>query len=368
MLYLIGVGVDEFNSIGLGSLEILKHIDLVYIERFTGFLSEDFVNKINDYINNNSKSQKKVEIKIIKRWFIEDGREILENSLNQNICILIYGDPLLATTYNELLVRARKKSIEYKIIHSSSGISSLVGESGLHPYKFGKMVTMMSDPMSSITVYDTIYNNLCLGLHTLILAEYNNDDGKINFDSNNTNPFFLSPRRVIELLLEREDELKLLNLSKESFIIIASRIGQSNSKVISGKISSILDLNFESGPHSVMIPGSLHFTEVDAIKNLTVSIDEPIDNSISVERLSVKMLKKYIPNAKLALTNLIDLMDKEDGLLRNEYSTVIDNAENYLFDAEVFYKQGKFELAILSIGYAEGLIDSIRYQKGMNPW
>jgi diphthine synthase len=30
--------------------------------------------------------------------------------------------------------------------------------------------------------------------------------------------------------------------------------------------------------------------------------------------------------------------------------------------------QGKLELAVLSIGYAEGLIDASRYQKGINPW
>ena len=50
------------------------------------------------------------------------------------------------------------------------------------------------------------------------------------------------------------------------------------------------------------------------------------------------------------------------------YAPVIENAENYLLDAQNFYNQGKLELAILSIGYAEGLIDSIRFQKNMNPW
>jgi len=108
---------------------------------------------------------------------------------------LIYGDPLIATTYNELLARAIKQSVHYKVIHSSSGISSLIGESGLHYYKFGKMVTMMSDPLSSITVYDTIYNNICLGLHTLILTEYNNDELPKSSKLNNNIPFFLPPKK-----------------------------------------------------------------------------------------------------------------------------------------------------------------------------
>ncbi len=36
-------------------------------------------------------------------------------------------------------------------------------------------------------------------------------------------------------------------------------------------------------------------------------------------------------------------------------------------DAERFLRQGKQELAVLSIGYAEGLIDALRFQKGLNP-
>ncbi|MCD6038300.1 MAG: putative diphthine synthase, partial [Nitrososphaeraceae archaeon] len=33
-----------------------------------------------------------------------------------------------------------------------------------------------------------------------------------------------------------------------------------------------------------------------------------------------------------------------------------------------FLRQGKHELAVLSIGYAEGLIDALRFQKGIDPW
>jgi diphthine synthase len=84
--------------------------------------------------------------------------------------------------------------------------------------------------------------------------------------------------------------------------------------------------------------------------------------------MSKRMLKKYIPNVKKALSNLRDILQTGKKIIESEYIIVFENAENYLFDAENFYRQGQFELAILSIGYAEGLIDSIRYQKGMNPW
>jgi diphthine synthase len=370
MLYLIGVGINEYDSLSIGSIDILKHSDIVYLDRFTGFLSEEFALKLKNILNltDNSNHGNRAEVKFVERWFIEDGREILDNSLEKNVCVLIYGDPLIATTYNELIVRAIKQSVNYKVIHSSSGISSLIGESGLHYYKFGKIVTMMSDPMSSITVYDTIYNNICLGLHTLILTEYNNDEHPKSSKLNNNAPFFLHPKKVFDLLLEREKDLKLINLSENSFAIIASQIGSENSKLICGRIKSLLNLQIDNGFNSIIIPGNLHFTEIDCLKNLTIMIDEPIDNPTIVDKLSDRMLKRYIPNAKKALDNLIALIRSEKSISEKEYSVVLENAENYLFDAEHFYRQGKMELAILSVGYAEGLIDSLRFQKGMNPW
>jgi diphthine synthase len=350
-------------------MEILRSSDIIYVERFTGFISDEFVDSLSYKLQNSSESKSRIEFKIkfIKRWFIEDGREILEHARKSNVCVLVYGDPLIATTYNELLVRARKLSIEFKVIHSSSGILSLMGESGLQPYKFGKMVTMMDDPMSSITVYNTIYENMCLGLHTLILTEYNNDDGRGNFESN-SDPFFLSPSRVIELLLEREKEMKLLNFSVETYGLIASKIGCKNSTFNSGKIKSLLGLEYRGGPNSVIIPGRLHFTEVDSIKYLTTVFDEPTDNTRHVFRLAHRMLDKYIPNTKGAVDNMYKLIRTRSSGLSKDYTPVIENAENYLIDAQNFYNQGKLELAILSIGYAEGLIDSIRFQKNMNPW
>jgi diphthine synthase len=369
LLYLIGVGINDYNSLSVGSIDILKDCKWIYIDSFTGFLSDNFIKNIMSLLGFNDAhlAENEIQIQFAKRWLIEDGREIINQASKENVCILIYGDPLIATTYSELLVRANKQSIPYKVIHSSSGISSLIGESGLHYYKFGKMVTMMSDSMSSITVYNTVYNNMCLGLHTLILTEYNNDYSAHSGEIGNR-PFFLPPKNVFEFLLEREHDLKLLNLSEDSFAIVALNIGTDCSKIICGKIKSLLNYKFDYGFSSVIIPSSLHFTEIDCIRNLTILLDDPDDNSLNIDTISKRMLKKYIPNAKKALSNLMNMVENKDQVIKREYAIVFENAENYLFDAENFYRQGQFELAILSVGYAEGLMDSIRYQRNMNPW
>ena len=75
------------------------------------------------------------------------------------------------------------------------------------------------------------------------------------------------------------------------------------------------------------------------------------------------MLSKYIPKARKALEQVV-IMFKDDKSLKS----VIENAQLYIDDAEKFQKEGKEELAILSIGYAEGLMDALRLSKGIDPW
>ena len=77
MLFVIGIGINEFESLPLGSIEILRSSDIVYVERFTGFISDEFVQKLSDTLQKKSAPESgiDIEIKFIKRWFIEDGRE-----------------------------------------------------------------------------------------------------------------------------------------------------------------------------------------------------------------------------------------------------------------------------------------------------
>jgi diphthine synthase len=44
-----------------------------------------------------------------------------------------------------------------------------------------------------------------------------------------------------------------------------------------------------------------------------------------------------------------------------QYEHVLENAELYMKDAETFLANGEDEMAMLSIGYAEGLLDSLSF-------
>lgn len=352
MLWFVGLGISGYQGISVEAIEILKSCDTVYIEQFTSALHDTSTVSLRSLLGSKARP--------VQRWFVEDGREILEEAKSRQIALVTYGDPLVATTHNELRTRAAKDSIKTDVLHSASGIYSTIGEVGLHVYKFGRMVTIMSDPQSAISVYNTIYDNLLLASHTLILTEYRFDGSE---------PFFLDPRVVLKMLVDVEQDQKHMVFSTDTFAIVASRIGEDNQKIISGKVNSLMDIDFGTGPHSIVIPGSLHFTESDAICLLTQNLDPPSDNSRSITRVSEQMVARYAPKAKQAVRQMREFLrlEKETAGSKGMFE-VLDNAEYYISDAERFLNQGKSELAVLSIGYAEGLVDALRFQKGTNPW
>ena len=343
MLWFVGLGISGISELSDNTISVIKNADTVYLESFTSPISETEKEQLANMCDG--------EFKIAKRWLVEDGNEILENAKNREVVLISYGDPYIATTHLELKTRAVTDKIETKTIHSSSIVSSLIGEIGLQYYKVGKILTIMNDPKSMITPYNTISNNLLSKMHSVILLEYNEDKS-----------FFLAPQDALSLLLDAEKIQNRKIISLDTFAIIASRIGKSDQSITSGKISNLIKKEFGNPPHTIIIPGSLHFTESNAVKIVTDCIDEPFDNSANVKDISEQMIEKYVPMVREALE---EIKPHYENL--KEYEDVLINAKLYIDDAENFLKEGKKEYAVLSIGYADGLVDALRIAKGLDP-
>ena len=343
MLWFIGLGISGISELSDNTISIIKNADTVYLESFTSPISETEKEQLANMCDG--------EFKIAKRWLVEDGNEILENAKKREVVLISYGDPYIATTHLELKTRAVTDKIETKTIHSSSIVSSVIGEIGLQYYKVGKILTIMNDPKSMITPYNTISNNLLSKMHSVILLEYNEDKS-----------FFLAPQDALSLLLDAEKIQNRKIISLDTFAIIASRIGKSAQSITSGKISNLIKKEFGNPPHTIIIPGSLHFTESNAVKIVTDCIDEPFDNSANVKDVSEQMIEKYVPMVREALE---EIKPHYENL--KEYEDVLINAKLYIDDAENFLKEGKKEYAVLSIGYADGLVDALRIAKGLDP-
>ena len=343
MLWFVGLGISGFKSIPIEALDVLSKADIVYLEQFTSPIGKSDLTKI--------KNATKGEFKLAKRWLVEDGSEILKNAKKKKVVLLAYGDPYIATTHIELRTRAIEDKIKTYSIHASSSLTSMIGECGLHFYKVGRIATVMSEMKSLTTPYYVIYKNIIEGNHTILLLEYNQDKD-----------FFLDPKDALNGLLETEKGQIRNVISSSTYVIVASRIGFKDQKIISGKISSLKKIDFGKPPHTVIIPGRLHFTESDALKLFGQCIDEPFDNTEKTKKISIQMMKKYVPMVREALEEVEPLYKDQ-----KEFQGILENAELYVKDAEKFLEDGQDEVAILSIGYADGLVDALRLAKGLDP-
>ncbi len=328
-------------------MNILHNADIVYLEQFTSPAGESDLKEAAQITGSETRLVQ------AKRWQVEDGKQILSDAQTKAVVLLSYGDPYVATTHIELRTRAIQQGIQTRTIHGSSSITSVVGECGLHHYKMGRMATIMDERSSLTTPYYTIYRNVIEGSHTMLLLEYNQDKD-----------FFLDPRNAFEMLLETEKGQKRRVVVPSTFAIVASRIGLENKTIVSGSIKSLLERasGFGEPPHTIIIPGSLHFTESDALKALGTCIDGPSDNHDMTIKIPAQMLQKYVPMVRDAIVEVAPHCADQ-----NDLKYILENAELYVRDAERFLQDGQDEVAVLSIGYADGLVDALRLAKGLDP-
>jgi len=235
VFYLIGLGLN-LKSISVKALEAVKKCNLVYLENYT----VDFPYSMGE-----------IE-KVIEKKIKELGREKVENeefidsAKKQDIALLVYGNPLSATTHISLVLRAKKKNIPYKIIHSES-ILTAIAETGLQLYKFGKTASMPAwkESYKSNSFIEVIKENLKIKAHTLLLVDIG-----------------LSSENALEQF-EQVCKKRNMNLGK---IIICSQIGV-DSKIYYDTLEKLKKKKIKM-PFCMIIPSEMHFLEKEALEAL----------------------------------------------------------------------------------------------------
>lgn len=338
MLWFVGLGVSGFGHVSPAALDVMRRADAVYLEQFTSPVPDSDVEAIRRAAGG---------LRLAKRWQVEDGSEILGAAKDGEAALLSYGDPYIATTHIELRTRAAEQGIETGTIHAASALTAIVGECGLHFYKVGRVATVMGGE-SLATPYRAVCENMSAGCHTVLLLEYDQDGGS-----------FLRPGDALAGLLAAEEGEKRGAVLPSTYCIVASRVGSADQDIVSGRISSLAGGDYGPPPHTVIVPGPLHFTEGDALA-AGRCLDAPEGNAL--EGVPARMIAKYVPMVREALREVAPLYSG-----RKEYEAVLENAELYIRDAEKFLEEGRGEVAVLSIGYADGLVDALRMAGGMEP-
>jgi diphthine synthase len=237
MLYIIGLGLNE-KGISLEGLEALKKCKKIYLENYT----VDFPYSLDELI-------KIVKEKIIPagRSFIEDMKILLSEAKNENIGVLVYGNPLTATTHISLIVEAKRQEVKYEIIYGAS-IFDAIAETGLQVYKFGKITSMPKwgqsyEPTSFMRI---VKDNQKISAHSLILIDIG-----LNIE---------------DAIRELEESAKKEKV-KVGKIILCSRLGTKESRIIYREIDGLKHTKVEK-PYCIIIPSKLHFVEEEALERM----------------------------------------------------------------------------------------------------
>jgi hypothetical protein len=249
-----------------------------------------------------------------------------------------------------LRLRALQLGIKVKVFYSSGVLNVVFGETGLHPYKLGRVITLVrSTPAALGSVYSAAKETLGLGLHVLLLLEYSHDEG-----------FDLKPSEGLKMLREVESSYRLGVFPDDRLIIVASRLGWSSQSVVAGRLGDLREKDFGPPPHSILVPGSLHYTESEALAALTGSDLAALSSCmVALVPPSRTIVERTVAKTVAALKVARELAAQPS---MPDLSSVFENVEAYLSDANRFLLDGKPELALVEAGYAEGLLDALRLQ------
>lgn len=251
MLVLIGLGLWDEKDISLRGLEEAKQCDVLYLETYTSRLFGTSTAALSKLIGK--------EIQEAPRSFVESG-EILTYAKRNRVGLLVGGDPLIATTHTDLLLRCRDENVNVHVVHNTS-IYSAIADTGLQMYKFGRAATVAfwRENFEPTSFYETIADNRKRGLHTMLFLDIDREHNR-----------YMSAQEAIQLLLRIEKQEKLGAFTEETPIVVGCRLGSPEQLIAFGTAGELAGREFGEPLHILIVPGKLHEMEekfLSAFKN-----------------------------------------------------------------------------------------------------
>jgi len=264
-LTFIGLGLYDEKDISIKGLEEIKNCSKIYAEFYTAKLVGTKINKIEKKIG-------KV-IDILSRKETENGDKILKSATDKNIAFLTCGDSMTATTHVNLRLRAIDMGIKTKIVHGSSIVTAVPGLLGLQNYKFGRTTTLAFPEKDYFPTspYNVIKENKERGLHTLVLLDIQADKER-----------YMTANEGMMLLLEMEKKLKKQIITEDTIVCIVACAGSSSPILMAERMGILKYKKFGPPLHTLVIPGKLHFMEIEALEKLA---DLPVEIGKKLQKL-----------------------------------------------------------------------------------
>jgi diphthine synthase len=329
-LSLISIGLTDEKDISLRALEEARDCDRLYAELYTMKLATTLaaLTQITEK-----------PISYLRRGDLEEHADkIIEEARTKSVGVLVGGDCLSATTHISLVIDATVKGVKVNIIHGSS-IFSAIAETGLSLYKFGRTTTIPFEDKGPVdTTLHCISENREQGLHSLILLDLDNEAEK-----------YMTVNQGLNRLFET-------GLNGDTLVVGVARLGSKGSIIRAGSARNVALYNFGDPPHSLIIPGSLHFLEEDALKALASCPPEILKGRAIKSELDT-LIDKYIAGCRRVRQTMTTTPPIAPTQV--QIQNILDHVDRYLADSE-FYRADKKPTSLTSVAYAEGILDALK--------
>ncbi len=271
MLVVGGIGLYGARDITLGLTEYLKRADKVFLEVYTSVapsFSEDLI-----------KDMFGVEPVLLTRRDLEErgGEPVLRAAETGLAVFVTLGHPLMATTHRMLVVEARRRGIDVVILPAPSVFDGVVSATGLHVYKFGRIATLVYPQPEygfyPLSTYEALLDDLRRGLHTLLLLDLKVEEG-----------VYMDVPDAARVLLELEEKAGGGVVRGELLIIGVARATAPDGVVAAVRLREVGEVEWGPPPHSIIIPGLLHESEMEYLSIVWGVEREVLDSWNSIVR------------------------------------------------------------------------------------
>jgi len=255
-LKLVGLGLSA-GSITLDAICKIRSCQVVYIDTYTSIWFPD-IHSLALKLRSIGK-----EVAIARRNDLEGAgiKFLVDRAKHEEICILIPGDPLIATTHSALIVEAAKAGVDTEVGIAPSIHTAAISLSCLQVYRFGKIVTVVRPKNGVFFDYPltVVHENRRRDLHTLMLLE-------IDVESQ----YYMTPAEALNILLEAQRRNKMDVLQLDDIIIVIEALDSDNGSVRVTTVGEALKTPFNTPPYSLIVPSKrLHPLEEECLQTIS---------------------------------------------------------------------------------------------------
>jgi diphthine synthase len=256
MLTFVGLGLYDERSVTVAGRDAIRSADRVFAEFYTSKLAGATLDDLQSYHD--------TEIEVRDREGVERSPDdILAAAATGDVVFLTAGDTMISTTHVDLRLRAHDRGVETRVIHGTTAQAAASSLTGLQNYRFGKATTLPFERSHGgdgvpASVPETIADNRDRGLHTLVFLDIDakNDD-------------YMRADAAAD---------RLAGAYEDALAVVVARAGSPDPVVRADRLSVLATESFGDPLHLLVVPGTLHHVERDALAALGGAPEDLLDD------------------------------------------------------------------------------------------